>query len=422
MPKQPSIAIPLDLPDVTVLRTELTPRRELIIGVESTVATATCHQCGRTIDSFYGYDRPIRLRHLPILGMVVFIEIRPKRFRCPFCDDHPTTTQRSEWYEPKAPFTKAYERQMLILLINGTLTDVSQKEGVTPDAMLGVIDRWMEADVNWAAVPAFAVLGIDEIALKKGHRDYIVVVTAQCPDGAIHLLAILPDRTKATVRTWLASIPVAVRRGIRTVCTDMWEAYVTATEEVVPHAAIVIDRFHVAQHYRDDVDTFRKQELKRLRKELSKADAEQLKHTLWPFRKRKTDLEPDEQDRLDHLLASSPDLETAYDLREELTAIFDTTRSKAAGIRRITAWRQKVVKSGLTCFAPFLKLLDTWLDRMANYFRHHQSSGFVEGLNNKLKVLKRRCYGIYNLRHLFQRITLDLEGYRRFRSPFTPAY
>lgn len=416
MPKQPSIAIPLDLPDVEVLRTEVTSRRELIIGVESTLPTAICHQCGRTIDTFYGYDRPIRLRHLPILGMVVFIEIRPKRFRCPFCDDHPTTTQRSEWYEPKAPFTKAYERQMLILLINGTLTDVSQKEGVTPDAMLGVIDRWIEADVNWAAVPPFAVVGIDEIALKKGHRDSIVVVTAQCPDGGIHLLAILPDRTKATVRTWLASIPVAVRRGIRTVCTDMWEAYVSATEEVLPHAAIVIDRFHVAQHYRDDVDTFRKQELKRLRKELSKEDAKQLKHTLWPFRKRKTDLEPDEQDRLDHLLAYSPDLETAYDLREELTTIFDTTRSKAAGIRRITAWRQKVLKSGLTCFAPFLKLLDTWLDRIANYFRHHQSSGFVEGLNNKLKVLKRRCYGIYNLRHLFQRITLDLEGYRRFRS------
>ena len=159
-----------------------------------------------------------------------------------------------------------------------------------------------------------------------------------------------------------------------------------------------------------------------MRKDLSQEAAEHLKHTLWPFRKRKTDLEPDEQDRLDRLLAYSPDLETAYDLREELTAIFDTTRSKAAGIRRMTAWRRKVEASGLSCFAPFLKLLDTWLDRIANYVRHHQSSGFVEGLNNKLKVLKRRCYGIYNLRHLFQRITLDLEGYRRFRPTSTATY
>jgi transposase len=423
MPKRASIAIPLDLPDVEVLRTEVTPQRDLIIGVESTLTTATCHRCGRTIDTFYGYDRPIRLRHLPILGMVVFIEIRPKRFRCPFCDDHPTTTQQVDWYTPKAPFTKAYERQLLVLLINGTLTDVAQKEGdLLPDAILGTLDRWIEAEVDWASIPAFAVLGIDEIALKKGHRDYVVIVTAQEASGTVHLLAVLPDRTKATVRDWLARIPTPIRRGIRTVCTDMWEAYVSAAEEVLPHAAIVIDRFHVAQHYRDDVDALRKQELKRLRKELPKPAADRLKRTLWPFRKRAANLEPEEQDRLDQLLAHSPQLEQAYNFREELTKIFDTTRAKAAGLRRIRAWRQRVVASGLTCFAPFLKLLATWLDRIANYFRHHQSSGFVEGLNNKLKVLKRRCYGIYNLRHLFQRITLDLEGYRRFRSTSTPAY
>ena len=65
--------------------------------------------------------------------------------------------------------------------------------------------------------------------------------------------------------------------------------------------------------------------------------------------------------------------------------------------------------------------MDTWLDLIANDFRQRQTSGFVEGLNNKLKVLKRRCFGIYNLRHLFQRITLDLEGYRRF-SPWQGAH
>jgi len=393
MSKPPGIAIPLDLPDVSVLRTEITPRRELIIGVESTVPTATCHQCGRTIDAFYGYDRPIRLRHLPILGMVVFIEIRPKRFRCPFCDDHPTTTQQVDWYTPKAPFTKAYERQVLVLLINGTLTDVAQQEGdLLPDAILGAVDRWIEAEVDGATVPACAVLGIDEIALKKGHRDYVVIVTTQEASGTVHLLAVLPDRAKATVRDWLAHIPSAIRRGIRTVCTDMWGAYVRAAEEVLPHAAIVIDRFHVMQHYHDAVDTFRKQEIKRLRKALPEAVSDGLKHTLWPFRKRAERLEADEQARLDQLLAYSPALEQAYDVREEVSRIFETTRAKAAGLRRIKAWRQKVVASGLTCFEPFLKLRDTWLDRIANYFRHHQRSGFVKGLNNKLKVLKRRSY------------------------------
>jgi len=71
MPEPPTIAIPLDLPDVRVLRTSVTNDPEVIIAVESTLTTTTCRRCGQTIDASYGEDRPIRLRHLPILGAVV---------------------------------------------------------------------------------------------------------------------------------------------------------------------------------------------------------------------------------------------------------------------------------------------------------------------------------------------------------------
>jgi transposase len=101
-------------------------------------------------------------------------------------------------------------------------------------------------------------------------------------------------------------------------------------------------------------------------------------------------------------------------LREELTTIFDTARSKADGLRRLRLGRQRVTNSGLTCFDGFLKLLDTWLDLIANYFIDQQTSAFVEGLNTKLKVFKRRCYGLCNVGRLFQRLTLDVDGYRRF--------
>lgn len=421
MPEQPTIAIPLDLPDVRVLRTEMTADRELIIEVESTLTNTTCRRCGQTISAFYGYDRPIRLRHLPSFGYVVYIQIRPKRFRCPFCDDHPTTTQRLSWYDPKALHTTAYERYLLLQLINSTIADICQKEDITPDAIQTIIDRWISTEIDWSAVPSFAIVGIDEIALKKGHRDFVAIVTARLPNGNLHLLAVLPDRTKETVHTWMETIPGPIRQQIQTVCCDMWEAYVAAVREILPRAAIVIDRFHVAQHYRDAADSLRKQELKRLHQELPKHEAKTLKKTLWPFRKRPSDLEADEQERLDALFAHSPQLKQAYELRDQLTTIFDTARSKAAGVRRIKAWRRKVEASGLTCFDRFLKLLDTWLDLIANYFRQRQSSGFVEGLTNKLKVLKRRCFGIYNLGHLFQRITLDLHGYHRF-SPWQAAH
>ena len=414
MSKHPLISIPLDIPDVRVLQTELTKDGELILTVESTLTTTTCRRCGRTITERHGLDEPRRLRHLPILGRVVYLRIRPKRFQCPWCDDHPTTTQQLDWYDPKALHTKAYERHLILQLVNSTITDVEAKEDVTYAALLGILDRWIAKSIDWDVLEPFATLGIDEIALLKGHRDFVAVISAQTESGDLHVLAVLPDRLKATVLAWLLTMPHAIRAHITTVCTDIWEGYISAAAEVLPNAAIVLDRFHVMRHARDGVDTLRKQELRRLKKELPTELADELKHTLWLFRKRADALDTAEQERLETLLAYSPPLRQAYALREQLTTIFDTARSKADGLRRLRFWRRRVEQSDLTCFDPFLKLLDQWRDLVANYFSSHHTSGFVEGLNNKLKVLKRRCYGLRNVSHLFQRLTLDLEGYRLF--------
>jgi transposase len=414
MSKQPFISVPLDIPDVRVLQTDLTQANELILTVESTLATATCHQCGRTITEQHGEDRPRLLRHLPILGRPVYLRIRPKRFRCPYCDDHPTTTQQLDWYDPNALHTKAYERLLIVQLVNSTVTDVVEKEDVSYDALLGILDRWIATTIDWDALEPFTVLGIDEIALTKGHRNFVAVLTAKTATNRLHVLAILPDRLKATVLAWLQAIPQEHQQRIQTVCTDMWEGYVTAVQDALPAATIVIDRFHVARHYREGVDMLRKHELRRLRATLPDEMHHDLKHILWPTRKRPADLDEVERARLERFLAYSPALQQAITLREELTVIFDTARSKADGLRRIRFWRQRVSKSGLSCFDSFLSLLDSWQDLIANYFIEYQTSAFVEGLNNKLKVLKRRCYGLRNVGRLFQRLTLDLDGYRRF--------
>ena len=101
-------------------------------------------------------------------------------------------------------------------------------------------------------------------------------------------------------------------------------------------------------------------------------------------------------------------------MREELTTIFETARSKAEVTRAIEEWQDRVRVSGLTCFKSFLTTLDNWLDEITNYCLARERSGFVEGLNNKLKVLKRRCDGLFNVARLFQRLHLDLEGDRLF--------
>ena len=143
MSKQSLISIPLDISDVRVLQTDLTQASEYILTVESTLESTICRQCGRTIADLHGLDKPRLLRHLPILGRPLFLRIRPKRFRCPFCDDHPTTTQKLDWYAPEALHTLAYERHFIVQLITSTISDVTQKEDVSYDAMVSVLDRWV---------------------------------------------------------------------------------------------------------------------------------------------------------------------------------------------------------------------------------------------------------------------------------------
>jgi transposase len=132
------------------------------------------------------------------------------------------------------------------------------------------------------------------------------------------------------------------------------------------------------------------------------------------FRKNVKDLSREELKTLRNFFEHSPAAKQAYDLREGLIAIFDMPLTKKQAQSKIRRWIQQVQASGLQCFDPFLKMLATWWEEITNYFIHRENSGFVEGFNNKLKVLKRRCYGIFNLKLLFQRISLDLYGYSLF--------
>lgn len=381
-----------------VLQIELIPRGECILTVESTLEGTKCRKCGREIREGHGLGEWLTLRHLPILGRKVFLRLRPKRYRCPYCAGGPTTTQELAWYTAKSPHTKAYEKYLLVQLVHATVEDVRIKEELGYKALEGLVDRWISTEVNWAEVQGMKILGLDEIALKKGHRDFVAIVTARSAVGEVRILAVLPDRKKETVRQFLESIPKRVKRAIRTVCTDLYEGFIQAVKEVLGHAQVVADRYHVAKLYRAGADHLRKQELRRLKKELPKEEYDEIKGAMWPFRKNPADLETEEQALLTRLFAYAPELHRAYTYREQLTAIFEQDLSKEEAKLEIKKWRRRVTASGLKCYEGFFTTLDNWLEEITNYFRQRHNSGFVEGLNNKLKVLKRRCYGIFNLR------------------------
>src|SRR4030095_8591142 len=131
----PIMEIPLDLPEIRIVKTEIS-EREIVITVEITREWAICARCVGEQREFAGYGRRLRSRPLLILGR---------------------------------PVTKAYDQWLLLALIGSTITEVARKEGTTYDAVLGALRRQIAAEVNWAEVVQLEVLGIDEIALKKGH-------------------------------------------------------------------------------------------------------------------------------------------------------------------------------------------------------------------------------------------------------------
>jgi transposase len=401
----------LDIPHVEVDEVEIDREGNYRVTIHSTEHGTYCHKCGNFIDHFYGYGEFITLRHLSLLGRQVELRLRPPRYQCQHCDGQPTTTQRATWYDPRSGCTKAFEQHVLLACINSTVADVSVKEGIGYEAVRGIIDRYVAKEVDWQTIKNLSVVGIDEISLKKGHQDLVTIITGRLSDETV-ILGMLADRKKETVKAFLMSIPKRLRKQVRFVCSDLYVGFINAAKEVFgKKAEIIVDRFHVARLYGKGLDELRKKELARLRKTLPKEQYQELEGVLWILRKRPENLEAKDQDTLEKLFQYSPLLRQAYQFKNELTQILDSDVNRRRGKQRITGWMNRVKKSAVHCFDTFLKTLETYKNEVANYFLDRLTSGFVEGLNNKIKVIKRRCYGLKNIGHLFQHLYLDLCGY-----------
>ena len=236
------------------------------IKVRSTDTEGQCRCCGRTITRFHEYDRELKIRHLPILGQACHLYIRLPRFRCDHCPKHPTTTHQPSWRDRKSSYTKAYEQHLLKSLIGSTMSDVCRQEGISDGCLSRVLERYVQPKVDWDSFIELGQLGIDEIALKKGHKDFVTLITSRLR-GENRVLCTLEGRKKDTVKSFLQSIPKRLRQTVSSVCSDLYIGFLNAAREVFgKKMRIVVDRFHVARLYRKGFDTLRKQEMKRLKK------------------------------------------------------------------------------------------------------------------------------------------------------------
>jgi transposase len=157
----------------------------------------------------------------------------------------------------------------------------------------------------------------------KGHSDLVTLVSAHDEQGRPIVLAVLEGREKQRLVNFLKTLPKRLQDTIKEVCTDLYDGFIHAAQEVLPQAPIIADRFPMTKLYRAAVDALRKTELKALKGVLTKEDYAGLKGVLWALRKGSENLAPEEHALLNRLFEASPLLRKAYTLPEKLTRIFD---------------------------------------------------------------------------------------------------
>ncbi len=396
------------------MKLSITSDNAIIIRVQSTKEEIPCRVCGRPTKP-YEKGRTLKLQHLSILGKKADVEITPSHGVCPYCKDKTTTTQTLSWYERNGHYTKAYEKHLMLSLINSTISDVCIKEGIGKHAMQNIIDRYINKEARWDDIDNIGIIGIDDISLKKGYKDFVTLITSRF-DDTIKILAVIKGREKAEIKAFLSKIPSEKQKTIIAVCSDLYDGYIYAAKEAFLNSVpIVADRFHIAKLYRKCLVDLRIKELKKLRKKLSTKKYQSLKPAIAILKKNQEHIDKDDLNELEKLFEYSPLLKIAYQYCRKLTVIFNTKHSKVIADTKIDEWIEMVESSELTCFDKFIQTLKKYKKEITNYFINRHNSGFVEGFNNKVKVIKRRCYKILNVDHLFQRIFLDLSGYKMFR-------
>lgn len=403
----------LGLSEIEVLSVKITRQGSVHVLVKSTRKEILCKKCnGPTVR--HGHGRRLKLRHLPIFDHEVYIEIVSPRGTCKRCDNHPTTTQTLDWFTRNGHNTKPFEDYLMRQLIGSTLADVVKKENVSEEILQGVVNHYQVDKVNWKEIDRIGLLGIDEIAKLKGHGDYITLVTSRYR-GKNRILAVLDGKEKAIIKGFLSTIPLKKQKTITAVCVDMCDNYIHAAKEILsPDIPIVADRFHVAKLYRKAMTKLRSSELNRLRKLLSEEDYRALRPAIKILISKNECYSAKEKKILSPLFKHSPAIKAAYRLAREFTHIYNSHHRKRTAKNKISHWIKKVEATEVSCLNTFIKTIKKYEDEILNYFTRRETSGWVEGVNNKVKVIKRRCYGITNLKHFFQRIFLDLQGYDIF--------
>jgi len=228
-------------------------------------------------------------------------------------------------------------------------------------------------------------LTIDEFSLRKGHKNFVTTV---CDIDTGELLSVIDSHKQQDIIEVLMQQPIEVREAVTEVSVDMWGGFAKVIQYVFTNASLVYDRFHVMKLLNTD--------LNKLRKKIGIKD----KHSKYLLLKNSVDLDEEQKKYLAQILKKSPCLKIAYELKEEFRAIYEKHQSVKAGYRKMNKW----LKIARILFPDAAQTIESHLEGICNYFISRATSGVMEGINTRIKLIMRQGYGFYNFENFRDRL------------------
>ena len=298
-----------------------------------------------------------------------------KREQLEFLADNPFYTKRFAFYVGRRC------RQ-------ATIKDIAQELKLDWDTVKTLEKQYMRAQLAKAGTPGSKAIGIDEISIRKGHA-YRIVVSDLIRRRPIWFGG--EDRSEASMAQFYDWLGENKADGIRLAVMDMWKPFANATRTHAPQAAILFDKFHIMRHLGEALDKVRKSEYARL----SGKNRRYIKGQKYTLLSRRENLTLEGRRALKTLLAANKRLNTAYLLKESFGQLWDYKREGWAR-RFFENWRTSLKWQRLQPYEKFAEMINRHWDGIAAYCRPENkvSLGFVEGLNNKIRVIQRRAYGL----------------------------
>ena len=322
----------------------------------------------------------------------ILLEFEVRRVACPVCGA--VKRERLNFLADNPRFTKRFAYYVGRRCRQAVIRDVAKELKLDWDTVKILEMQYMRAQIARAGTPGPRAIGVDEISIRRRHT-YRIVVSDLDRKRPIWFGG--DDRSEASMAQFYDWLGEHKNARVRLVVMDMWKPFRSVARERVPQAAILFDKFHIMRHLGEALDKVRKSEYARL----SGNSRRFIKGQKYALLSHRDSLTLDGKRSLELLLAANKRLNTAYVLKESFGQLWDYRREGWAR-RFFDNWTASLKWQRLGPYEQFAKMIERHWDGIAAYCRPENkvSLGFVEGLNNKIRVCQRRAYGLKDEEYL----------------------